>query len=317
MSNSISFIIVNYFTNRLTNKLIHSIHQYNGDVNSEIIVIDNTTDEKYRFKSTIAGVKIHYSNKNIGFGSACNVGAKLALSDNLVFINPDTLFFNKDSIWRILESFNRFSKDTIFGGRILNKNNKLVCNTFKFSNFIHIYFQNSFRRVVGISLPLMTNIDNTYKEDQCREVDWISGAFLCIRKSFFGELGGFNEEIFMYEEDAELCYRAKQLNGKVIFTPMVEVIHYGGAASKDNNELLSFIGLISALYFYQKRHSYLQTLLLKKLVLLTWHVVYLQFVFFAMVSPSLFKTKKLFWKKLITFSKQYANNSKMDIALLL
>jgi GT2 family glycosyltransferase len=313
MSNCISFIIVNYFTNKLANNLIHSILQHNSDTNSEIIVVDNTTNEQYRFKSTIADVKIHYSNKNMGFGSACNMGAKLALSDNLVFINPDTLFFNNNSIRVILESFNRFSKDTIFGGRILNKNNKPVCSTFKFSNFIHIYFQNSFRRVIGISLPLLTNKDNTYKEDQCSEVDWISGAFLCINKIFFWELGGFDEEIFMYEEDAELCYRAKQVNGKVIFTPMAEVVHYGGAASKDNNELLSYIGLKSTLYFYQKRHNYLQTMLLKKLILMTWHVIYLQFMIFTIVSPSLFKTKKLFWKKLITFSKQDAKNSKIDI----
>ena len=317
MPNNISFIIVNYFTNQLTNNLIHSINKYKGEADPEIIVIDNTTDLTHRFKSTIAGVKIYFSNKNMGFGSACNIGAKLASNENLVFINPDALFFNKDSILGILESFNRFSKDTIFGGRILNKNNKPVCNTFKFSNFVHIYFQNSFRRVTGVSLPLLTNKDSSFKEERCREVEWISGAFLCINKSFFRKLGGFDEEIFMYEEDAELCYRAKRLKGKVMFTPMAEVIHFGGAASKDDNELLSFIGFKSALYFYRKRHNYLQTLLLKKLVLMTWHVIYLQLIIFARISPSLFKTKKLFWKKLITFSKQYDNISKMDIAHLL
>ena len=313
MQNHISFIVVNYFTNQLVNDLIHSIFQNNDKSNLEVIVVDNTTDKESRFTSKIDTVKVHHTNKNIGFGSACNIGAKLATSHNLVFINPDSLFFHPDSIRLLAESFESFSIETIFGGRILNQNKEPVCNTFIFSNFIQIYYQNSFRRALGISLPFVTNQHNAFKADRCTEVDWISGAFLCIKKEFFQKLGGFDEGIFMYEEDAELCYRARQQNGKVVFIPNIKIVHYGGLASKINNDLLSFIGFKSALYFYQKRHNGFRAQLLKRLIFITWNIIYLQSAIFALVAPSFFATKKMFWKKLIGFSKKFDKITAQEI----
>lgn len=309
MQNDISFIVVNYFTSQLIENLIHSIFQNNDNINLEVIVVDNTTEESARFRLTQENIKIYSNSENIGFGRACNIGAKLASSENLVFINPDSLFCDRDSMPKLAESFNSFPKNTVFGGSILDQNKRPVCNTFRFSKFIHIYFQNTFRRVLGISLPLLTNKDNAYEQDRYIEVDWISGAFLCINKDFFQRLGGFDEAIFMYEEDAELCHRAKQFNGKIIFTPAIKIIHYGGAASRDNNELLSFIGLKSALYFYEKRNARLKTILLKKMIFITWNTIYFKFIHLSLLAPSFFATRKLFWKKLINISKRYDNTS--------
>ena len=309
MQFNLSFIIVNYFTNQLTNKLIHSIAENGKDIYPEIIIVDNTTDEKSSFRSAMNTVKIYHTGKNLGYGRACNIGAKMASSDNLIFINPDTLFVDSRSIQQINESFNRFSPTTIFGGRILGQNDKPVCSTFKFSSFIHIYFQNSLRRTVGISPPLLTNLDNSYLQDENSEVDWISGAMLCVNKDFFLKLGGFNEDIFMYEEDADLCYRARKINGKVIFNPSIRIIHLGGAASKKNNELLSLIGLKSSLNFYEQRKSYVKAQLLKKIILTTWNIFYAQLVLLALVAPVRFLRQKRYWKKLITYAKKYDKTS--------
>jgi hypothetical protein len=261
----------------------------------------------------LKNVKVNYTTRNVGFGSACNIGAKLASSQNLVFINPDSLFCNHDFMQVLAKSFNRFPQNTVFGGRILDQKNKVVCNTFKFSNFIHIYFQNSFRRILGISLPLLTNKDNAYKEDRYTEVDWLSGAFLCVNKEFFQKLGGFDKALFMYEEDAELCHRAKQFNGKVIFTPAIKIIHFGGAASGENNELLSFIGLKSALYFYEKRHTHMKTRMLKKAIYMTWSAIYYTFIILSLLAPSFFFKRKLFWEKLVKISKSRDKTSIEEI----
>ena len=313
MQDNISFIVVNYFTNELIYDLIHSINQNNNEVHFEIVVVDNTTDEKFRFKSQFDKMKIYYTGKNVGFGSACNIGAKLATHENLVFMNPDTLFIHNESIQNLYKFFQAFPWNTIFGGRILNRDNKPVYNTFKFSNFIHIYFQNTFRRVFGMSLPLLTNIDSACKKNHVTEVDWISGAFMCINKEFFLKLGGFNQDLFMYEEDAELCYRAKLSNGKVVFTPTIKIVHYGSAASKKNTELLSFIGLRSSLYFYEKRNSHLKALLLKKLILITWKLLYFQFLILARIISPIFSTRVSFLKKLVMIMKKYDKTSTQEI----
>jgi len=309
----LTFIIVNYFTSQLVEKLIHSICQNNDSFEFEIVVVDNTTDPDARFRVARANVEIYYTNKNIGFGRACNIGAKLATSQNLIFINPDSLFFDKDTVTKLKEAFHRFPQETIFAGKILNQNYKPVCNTFKFSKFIHIYFQNTWRRVTGISLPRLTNRHNAYKKNRQISVDWLSGAFLCINKQFFERLGGFDEVIFMYEEDAELCYRAGLYNGKIIFTPTIQIIHYGGAASSNNNELLSFIGLKSSLYFYAKRNTQFKARLLERLILFSWKIIYINFLILSLLAPSFFTAKKLFWKKLVTISRKYDKISSAEI----
>ena len=313
MPSQITFIVVNFFTKQLIADLIQSIFQCGEKVNLEVIVVDNTLEKQSCFKSEIENVKVHYTDKNIGFGSACNIGAKLATSQNLVFINPDSIFFHPDSIRFLAESFDSFTNETIFGGKILNEQRKPVCNTFTFSNFIQVYYQNSFRRALGISLPFVTNQHSAFKADRCIEVDWISGAFLCIKKEFFLKLGGFDEQIFMYEEDAEFCYRAREQNGKVVFIPKIEIVHYGGLASKVNNDLLSFIGFKSALYFYQKRYYGFKSWLLKQLIYFTWKMIYFQSIIFALISPSFFAPKKRFWQNLVGFSKKFDKITAQEI----
>jgi len=304
----ISFVIVNYYTSNLVKKLISSINNVDEGSNVEIIVIDNTTNEKAKFKSRIDNVRIHHTNNNLGFGCACNIGAKLASKENLVFINPDSLLFQNDSIKLLNKSFCELPGNTIFTGRILDRNQQPVCNTFRFSNFINIYFHNSVDRVFGNSIPLLSNKVEVYLKDRSYEVDWVSGAFLCIKKKFFFELGGFDENIFMYEEDADLCYRAKKSNGKVLFIPGLYIIHYGGEASKNNNELLTFIGLKSTLYFYRKRNNGLKAILLEHLISLTWSLIYYLHILLSPVFPSLTLKRKKFWK---TLGKVASKNKKV------
>jgi len=309
----ISFIVVNYYTSQLVNKLILSIQQNNNNNDFEIIVVDNTIAEKSRYYSKDSNVRVVYTDRNLGFGKACNIGAKLALNENLVFINPDCLFFQRDSLQKLSESFDRFSIETIFTGKILGRNKQPICNTFKFSNFANIYFQNTLGRIIGDLIPLLSNKMKNYLNTYDSKVDWISGAFLCVKKQFFLKLDGFDEDFFMYEEDAELCYRAKQSNGKVIFTPEINIIHLGGEASRNNNEILSYIGLASSLYFYEKRNSIGKTILLKKSILFTWNFIYINFILLAPIIPALFLKRKIFWKKLAAISRKYKNTPIKDL----
>ena len=300
----ISFIIINYYTSHLVENLVSSIREVDSDNITEIIIVDNTTDDEASYRSQLESVRVHYTGENLGFARACNIGAKLAANNNLVFINSDSLVWQPGFVELLIKSFNELPEKTIFTGRILNEHRRPVCNTFKFSTFIHVYFQNSINRVWGAGIPFISNKVRAYLKDKSCEVDWISGAFLCIKKNYFFELGGFDENLFMYEEDAELCYRAKQSNGKVVFIPDINIIHYSGQSSKNNSELLALIGLRSALYFYKKRTNRFKAFLLEKLILLSWNFIYYLFVILSLIFPSPFLKKKIFWAKLVNISRE-------------
>jgi hypothetical protein len=63
-----------------------------------------------------------------------------------------------------------------------------------------------------------------------REVDFVTGCFLLIRRELWDRLGGFDERFFMYAEEADLCWRARLIGARPLFTPDATIIHHGGGS---------------------------------------------------------------------------------------
>jgi len=96
------------------------------------------------------------------------------------------------------------------------------------------------------------------------QVDWVKGGLLMIRRDVFNKLGGFDEKIFMYTEDMELCYRANLVGYKTYFYPDVMVLH---ADQGSSNRTFAIVNIYkNLLYFYKKHKSYSEYFLLKFLL---------------------------------------------------
>ena len=67
---------------------------------------------------------------------------------------------------------------------------------------------------------------------EARRVDWVTGAFMFIRRRTYDDVGGFDERFFMYWEDADLCRRAATVGWDTAFLPAVGVLHLTGRASR-------------------------------------------------------------------------------------
>ena len=96
-------------------------------------------------------------------------------------------------------------------------------------------------------------------------VDWVKGGLLMIRKDVFEKLKGFDEKIFMYTEDMELCYRAKLKGFQTFFYPFTYVLH---AEHGSTNRTFAITNIYkNLLYFYKKHRSFPEYLILKTLLL--------------------------------------------------
>jgi N-acetylglucosaminyl-diphospho-decaprenol L-rhamnosyltransferase len=71
-----------------------------------------------------------------------------------------------------------------------------------------------------------------------REVDWVSGSSMLLRRAAIQETGGFDEKYFMYAEDADLCTRLRQAGWKVLFTPEMEILHDHGLTTRGNPRMI-------------------------------------------------------------------------------
>lgn len=98
---------------------------------------------------------------------------------------------------------------------------------------------------------------------ETKEVDWVMGAAMLIRKKVFKKVGFLDEKIFMYMEEVEFCYRIKKMGWQVQFFPEARITHFGRGSSKTGKTdpiLNIYRGLI---YFYQKHRSWWELWLLK------------------------------------------------------
>jgi GT2 family glycosyltransferase len=116
----------------------------------------------------------------------------------------------------------------------------------------------SFFRLSGLSLLFPNNkklaaYNLTYKSvDEETEVDACSGAFMIMSPECFARVGLLDEEFYMYGEDLDWCFRAKQAGFKVWYYPQTSTIHFKGQSSKQNSYALR--AFHDAMWIFYSKH---------------------------------------------------------------
>jgi GT2 family glycosyltransferase len=231
----ISIIIVNYKVSDYLKRLLLSLQDAEYYNKSEVIIVDNASRDNSKEKITkeFPHVKWIELKNNIGFGKACNVGAKIALGKYLLFLNPDTLV-SKNTLSVCLDFFSKHTDAGIMGPKILNPDGTLQhgCKRSFPSPMVAFY------RFSGLSLLFPKSqrfgkYNLTYLDpDKPSKVDAVSGSFMFIPKDLFWEIGGFDERFFMYGEDLDLCSRVREKGKTVWYNPETKIIHFKGRSAE-------------------------------------------------------------------------------------
>ncbi len=239
--NSCAVIIVNYNTGKLLSQVIDCVIKAQGV--DEIIVVDNnSTDGSMELLPDNPKIKTILRKTNAGFGSSCNLGAKHAQSEYLLFLNPDCLI-QKDSIVESVKTFNKSCKLAIVGALVKNSDGTEQQATRRglptLWRAIKTYTKiEKLAKYCGCFAGVNLNYKPMFK--QAKQVEAISGAYIFINASIFKELGGFDEGFFMHFEDLDLCKRSLDAGYRIILNPQIEVIHYQGTSSQSNNHVSDY-----------------------------------------------------------------------------
>ena len=256
----LTIIIVNYYTNKLLEKCISSIVHSNPQMNYEIIVVDNGSKSDISYQISVfrkynkkISISLIQNKENVGFGKANNQAAKQAKGEYILFLNVDTEVLD-DSITKLFEFVRDTPNVSVAGAKLLNvdKTDQPSCGPFY---SVPVTFGMLFLKGDHIGLT-------RWSPNYVKQVDWISGACMLLKKKTFESLGGFDEGIFMYMEEIEFLHRAKNKQYQTYFYPDARMVHIGAAASgsKKTPVLNIYRGL---LYYYQKHRSPGELLLLK------------------------------------------------------
>jgi len=286
----VSIIIVNYNTKELLRNCLASIFEYTRNISFEVIIVDNGSidDSVEMIKSEFPQVKLIENKNNLGFGTANNLGAKIASGDYIFFLNSDTIFKN-NALFLFYDYAQRNNK-LLLGGYLLDKNNNIIHCYENYSKLIITLI-----RLLYNSYPFFLKIKKLFiKKRQLqpiissRMVNYITGADLFIKKYLFYELGGFDENFFMYFEDDDLCKRAKELGYDSFVITGPDIVHYEGASLPIKSKKLKSQEN-SFLYYLNKHNSRKKYISFKPLLL-----IYVFFSFFSPYRPFRDKCELLF-----------------------
>jgi GT2 family glycosyltransferase len=234
-----SVVIVAYRAGPALLRCLDSLSGQDGLI--ETIVVDNGGGgpEIERVRE-IEAVRLVEPAENVGFAAGCNLGAREARGDVLVFLNPDTIVAD-----RALAQLELAVDDPSVGIamarlRLLDEPEKLN------SSGVEIH-------VTGIGWAGGFG-DPADSLTERREVPAPSGTAMAVRADTFRRLGGFAEELFMYIEDLELGWRARIAGYRVIVEPAADVFHeYEYGRNPRKNYFLERNRLVFVLSAYSSR----------------------------------------------------------------
>ncbi|MBI3796940.1 MAG: glycosyltransferase family 2 protein [Deltaproteobacteria bacterium] len=224
----LSIVIVSWNCRAELLDCLQSVVRYPYSGAQEIIVVDNASSDgtveaaRQRFPA----VRVFEAGVNIGFARAANLGLKAAKGEHILFLNPDTLISagSLDAALRALQSRPAVG---VLGVALLDTKGFLQPSCGRFLSLAALLWSTLRRFVERTRVRERAGGGRLWNSSAVEEVDWLIGAFLLCRRVVLTEVGGFDEDYFLYAEDMDLCYRVWQQGHTILYFPEVTVIHHG------------------------------------------------------------------------------------------
>jgi GT2 family glycosyltransferase len=188
----------------------------------EVIVVDNaSTDAAAALLPFAARLKVIRNRENLGFTRANNLGVAEAQGDYLLFLNSDTRI-DPDTLSLLVGFADAHPQAGAVGPLVLNGDGSFQLSYGRPFSLFSEFWQKTF--------AARTARHADFRRLKAREVGWVSGCCLLTRREYFPEGKVFDEEIFLYFDDSELCARLRKMGKKTYFFPAARIVHYGGAS---------------------------------------------------------------------------------------
>lgn len=253
----IAVIIVNFNSGQHLRRCLASLSPGLSEIEWQALVVDNASTDRSEKVALDAApdVALLRADANFGFAKAANLGVRRTTAPLLLFLNPDAQL-TPGFIGPLLEELDQHANCDIVAPNIVNDDGTpqgnargdptLFTGVFGRAGLARRFFPSS--RLVGQNV---ITPDVLAPGTVSREVDWVSGACLLMRREAFERVNGFDEGYFLYWEDADLCRRIRATGGTVRYRPGVSVSHVVGQSSRTAKSLATRAFHDSAYRYYR------------------------------------------------------------------
>lgn len=229
----LAVIVINYDSGDHLRNCVLNLAAAVGGVEAAFIVVDNASQDASLDGIELAqsGITVIRNDENKGYGRACNQGFAATSAPFACFLNPD-IVPEPASLALMLEALSSRPDAGVVGPRLNNPDG---------SCYPSGRVVPSWRVAIGHAVFGLFTDNNRYTRAYKmldvdhgieRDVDWVSGAAMMVRREAFEQIGGFDEGFFMYVEDLDLCARVKQAGWRVVYYPKAQMLHHVAGSSR-------------------------------------------------------------------------------------
>ena len=250
---SVAIIIVTYNSSEEIGPCLESLVGHTAPFETTFTVIDNqsTDGTAALVRGRFPQVQVIESGSNLGFSRANNLGIRATQSDYVVVINPDTIT-PPGGMQALVRGLAGHPEAAIAGPRLLGDRGFPELSWGPSispwgelrQKWVSALYHRKVRRVVR-------RIDHLSR--QPREVAWVSGACMAIRRTDLEAVGLFDERYFMYSEDVDLCLAMRARGRRILFVAQAEILHHRGRSAA-RNPATEHMRRKSQLAYYAKHH---------------------------------------------------------------
>lgn len=200
----------------------------------ETIIVDNASSDGTAdmLRDEFPGARLIGNSQNLGFTRANNQALAIAHGRFLFLLNPDTELAT-DSITAMIACMQAHPRVGIIGPKLFYGDGSLQSSRRRFPTLATPFLESTklqqwFPQNRALTRYYMLDTS----DDVIQQVDWVNGSAMFVRREMYEQVGGFDEQFFMYSEETDWCYRAKQAGWQVLYLPTAAVTHHEGKSSE-------------------------------------------------------------------------------------
>ena len=250
----LSIVIVTFNSRADVDACLTSIAEHRTAVDHEIVVIDNASTDgtPALVRERWPAVRVIEAGANLGFAGGNNLGFRQTVGELVLLLNPDTRVC-PGALRSLVALLDARPDAAIAGPRLVDEAGRPELSFGAMLSPLVELRRKTLTAAYERGFPLV-GAYVAARARRAREVDWVSGACLLVRRADAEAAGLMDERFFMYTEDVDFCAAVRARGRRVLFTPDAEVMHLRGRSRASAAAATEQAYRRSQLFFYEKHH---------------------------------------------------------------
>jgi len=268
-------VIVNWngerFLERCLDSVRHSIERTRLSVHS--VCVDNDSSDRSReILARYPDVEAVLLDRNVGFAAANNRAFQRHDARYYLMLNPDTVMDDLDNLTKMVDYMETHREVGVAGCRLMNPDGTWQKSIGHYSSLLSGFAEQTVLNHVVHRVPVLKTIgkslarvftkslshfdESSHTGSEPVEVDFVWGAYLMFRAEVANDIGWLDETFFIFAEESDFCFRAREAGWSIQFVPVTSIVHLGGQSRKQNLTRMYYWHIAVYFWFFVKHNRW-------------------------------------------------------------